>query len=167
MECVQEMIAGDGLPTTFIQVTVSPEDGVLICVRGAEDELLGQLHLKQNRAGYHVCLQASGQKQIVPFIALCYEGKRLGDILAAYRGVLSGRSFSILARREMSELPLAEFLERLGHAVAHDTFRLGPTWRGSNWSETLYPLSRGIGPKTIKELAKVFLHQEVLENVSG
>lgn len=167
MEFVQEMIAGDGLPPTFIQVTASPEGGILICVRGSEDELLGQLHLKQNRNGYHVCLQAGAQKQRIPFIALSAEGERLGDILPEYRSLLSGRTFGILVRREMRELPVAEFLERLGHAVAHDTFRLGPTWRGSNWSETLYPLSRGIGPKTIQELAQIFLHKEVLENVSG
>lgn len=166
MEFIQEMVAHNGLPI-FIQVTASPEGGILVCVRGAEDELLGQLHLKQNRSGYHVCLQAGAQKQIVPFIALSDEEERLGDILPAYRSALSGRTFGILARQEMRELSVAEFLERLSHAVAHDAFRLGPTWRGSNWSETLYPLSRGIGPKTIQELAKVFLDEEVLENVSG
>jgi hypothetical protein len=167
MEIIHEMVARDGLTTTFVQVIACPEGGILVCVKGAEDELLGQLHLKQNRHGYHVCLQAGGQKQRVPFIALSNEGERLGDILPGYRSLLSGRTCGILARREMRELPVAEFLERLGHAVAHDAFRLGPTWRGSNWPETLYPISRGIGPKTIQELAKVFLHEEILENASG
>ena len=166
MEFIQEMVDGDGLPT-FFQITASRDEGIIICVRGFEDEPLGQLHLKQNFNGYHVCLQAGAQKQIIPFIDLSNEGERLGDILAAYRGVLSGRTFGILVRQEMRELPVSEFLERLGNAVEHDAFRLGPTWYGSNRSETLYPISRGIGPKTIEELAKVFLNEEVLKNVPG
>lgn len=166
MEFIQEMVDRDGLPT-YIQITASHDEGIVICVRGFDEQPLGQLHLKPNFNGYHVCLQVGAKKQIVPFIDLSNEGGCLGDILAGYRGVVSGRTFSILARQEVRNLPLSEFLVRLANSVEHDAFRPGPTWYGSNWSQTLYPMGRGIGPKTIQELAKAFLNEEFLKNVPG
>lgn len=164
MEFMQEMVDYDGLPT-FIHVTASQDEGITVCVTDFDDRPLGQLQLRPNLTGYHVCLQLGVQRQIIPFIDLSNGGIYLGDILAGYRGVVSGKTFSILARQEVRSMSLSEFLDRLAHSVQHDAFRPGPTWQGSNWSQTLYPLGRGIGPKTIEELAKIFLNEEVLKNV--
>lgn len=166
MEFMQEMVDCDGLPI-FIQITASQEEGISVCVTDFDHKPLGQLELKPNFNGYHVCLQVGVQRQIIPFIDLSSGGRYLGDILAGYRGVVSGKTFSILARSEIRGLPLSEFLNRLANSVEHDAFRPGPTWHGSNWSKTLYPMGRGIGPKTIEELAKIFLNEEVLKNVPG
>ena len=155
MEFIQEMVDRDGLPT-YIQITASHDQGIIICVKGFDGQPLGQLYLQQNFNGYQVCLKIGAKKQIIPFIDLSYEGVCLEDILADYRDVVSGRTFGILARQEMRKLPLSEFLERLAHSVKHDAFRLEPTWSDRTWSKTLYPMGRGIGPKTIQELAEVF-----------
>lgn len=166
MEFMQEMIDCDGLPI-YIQITASQDEVITVCVTDFDNKPLGQLELKPNFNGYHVCLQVGAKKQIIPFIDLSNEDGCLEDILAAYRGVVSGRTFSILARQEIRSLPLSEFLDRLAKSVEHDAFRPGPAWQDSNWSETLYPMGRRIGPKTIEELAKVFLNEEVLKNVPG
>jgi hypothetical protein len=156
MEFIQEIIDYEGLPAS-IHVTSSRYEGVTLTVRGSKEELLGQVQLKPILHGYQVLLQKGDFGQFVPFIDQTEKGELLRDILPAYRGVLSGRTYAILLRPNIRELPVSEFLEILGNSAKYEAFYLGPHWRGGRHEKTLQKMSCGIGLKTIQELVRVFL----------
>jgi hypothetical protein len=156
MEFIQDVTGHEGNPAA-IHVTSSYTDGVTLSVRDADGRLLGRLQLKPVVDGYQVCLQEGDYRQIVPFIDRLEEGVLLQDILPAYRNLLSGRTYAILIRPTIREMPVSEFLTLLRESVEVEVLKPGPYWRGSRYFKTFYSMGFGIGPKTVQELIRVFL----------
>jgi hypothetical protein len=156
MEYIQDVVSGEGVPVT-IHIVSSRYEGVTLSVKGAGDVLLGQLHLMPTLNGYQVCFQKGDFLQFVPFINQSEKGELLQDILPAYRGFLSGRTYNILLRPNIRELSVSEFLEILRNSAKYEAFYPEPPGPGVRYKKTLQRMSCGIGLLTIQELVTVFL----------
>ena len=156
MEFIQDVTGHEGNPAA-IHVTSSYTDGVTLSVRDGDGRLLGRLQLKPVVDGYQVCLQEGGYRQVIPFIDRSAEGVLLQDILPDYRNLLSGRTYIILMRPHIREMPVSEFWALLRNSAEIEALNPGPYWRGNRYSRTFRSKGFGIGPKTVQELIRVFL----------
>ena len=146
--------------TSVVQLSSQFRESVTLTVRGYDDQEWGQVTLQAVADGYEIVWQTATGEESHPFLTWANEGPRVGDILPDYQGKLAPRTYRLLTESRMVHLLFAEFIRLLHKAVAYDADSRPKSWKRRERERTLYPLGFRLGPKTVQELARVFLNNE-------
>lgn len=161
-----EVVDHDG-QASAVHVSGHHRQGVTLNVFDPDDKECGQVFLEPTVNGYRLRLRTEKGVEYIPFVVWRNEGRRLRDILPSYSGVLSRRTYNILAQARIRNLRVKEFLKLLRRASENDSG--GVPWVKSRRKPavTLCNVGRRIGPKTISELTRVFLDEPIQAQFEG
>jgi hypothetical protein len=161
------LVTHDGT-TSILKVNALVSGGIHIDVIDPEDQRCGRLSLQPVANGYEICLQSDEGEKSFPFVTWSNEGIRVQDILPRYREVLSTRVYSRLTDSKMSQMQVREFKKLLRKAIAHDANPQPESRkRIEKYNSLYYFFVPGLGPKSMAELARVFLDPYVEETQGG
>ena len=149
-----------GSTTSMLQLHRTEQSGLQLQVIGPDDQVAGCLILQPVADGYEVRLKRTGQETCLPFITWPAEGQRVADILPQYRERLSPRAYAILSQEWVSCLLVPEFKKLLRKAVAHDADPTRPSYKRNRKFASLYGVGFRMGPKSVAEMARLFLADE-------
>lgn len=161
-----EVVDHDGQAST-VRVSGNRRQGIVLNVFDPDDEECGQVFLEPTANGYRLRLRTEKGVEYIPFVVWRNEGRRLGDILPGYRSVLSRRTYNILAQGRIRNLRVKEFLKLLRRASENGSGGVPWVKNRRRPAVTLCHVGRRIGPKTITELARVFLDEPTHRQIEG
>jgi hypothetical protein len=149
-----------GSTTSILRMERTEHSGLQLQVIGPDDREAGCLILQPVADGYEIRLQRAGQETRLPFVTWPAEGQRVADILPQYQERLSPRAYAILSQEWVSCLLVEEFKKLLRKAVAHDADPTRPSYKRNQKFTSLYQLGFRMGPKSVAEMARLFLEEE-------
>ena len=155
----EEVVVHDGR-TSLVRLSSNLRGTVTLTVLGYDDQEWGQVTLKAVADGYEITWHTATGEESLPFLTWSNEGPRVSERLADYQAVLTPRTYNIVTQPKMSNLLFHEFLRLLQKAVAYDADVRRESWKRRERERSLYHFGFRLGPKTIQELAHVFLSNE-------